>query len=206
MTRPILVLLLLLPAALAAQVVPDSGIPVPPPRSERGWAVGVTGFTGGDYQPSGLEVGLVRSLGRGRAQNVYGLIRLGSFVQDQSVLIGHTTGFFLSALFGVRTSLATLAEIGAEGEPSQYVRVVGLLEAGPEFNVHSPLPQGRWMALVAPLVGIAFGGGEGRVDQNFAFLLGPSWWIGTTTTGHLQVTLRYQMPLGGEQERPRRRR
>jgi hypothetical protein len=192
---------LLLPAALAAQGVPPADSTptpaVPPPVPGTGLTIGVTGFTGGLWQPSGFEIGLVRGLGGGPARSVYAVVRLGSFSQDQAVMFSNTTGFFSALLVGVRVPLATLAAVGAEGEPSQYVRFVGVLEAGGEANARSPLPQGSFMGVVAPLVGLSFGGGEGSVDQNFALLVGPSWWIGSATDAHFQLSLRYQIPLGG---------
>ncbi len=199
----------LVPAALAAQGVPPADtaqVPVPPPPlPATGMTIGVTGFSGGLWQPSGFELGLVHGLGRGTARATYAVVRLGSFSQDQAVLFSNTTGFFTALLVGVRAPLATIAEVGAEGEPSQYVRLVGALEAGGEWNARSPLPQGTFMGLVTPLVGLSFGGGDGRVDQNFALLVGPSWWIGSATDAHFQLSLRYQFPLGGEgRRRPRR--
>jgi len=193
MIRTLAILGLLVPSALAAQARPDSL----PPRwaaPTRGLLFGVTAFTQGQWQPSGLELGLTHA-SAGSSRSVYAMIRLGSFSQDQAVLLSQTQGFFTAMLVGVRMPLATLAEVGAEGEPSQYLRLLGVLEAGPELNVNSPLPQGNAMGVVSPLVGIGFGGGAG-LAQDFAILVGPSWFIGRTTTVHVQVTLRYQMPLG----------
>ncbi len=198
---------LAVPAALAAQDVPPADTantaPVPvTPVPANGLILGVTGFTGGLWQPSGFEIGLVHGLGGARSS--YAVLRLGSFSQDQAVLFSNTTGFFAAALFGFRVPLATIAEVGQEGEPSQYIRLVGVLETGGLAAARSPLPQGGSMAIVTPLAGISFGGGGGRIDQNFALLMGPSWWIGSTTDVHFQLSLRYQIPLGGESRRPSR--
>jgi hypothetical protein len=172
-------------APLRAQVAPgDEDRP-------RGLIIGVTGFTGGTWQPSGVEVGLFRPVGQAPGRSLSAMVRLGSFVQDQAVIYGRTTGFFVAGLAGARTPLATLAEVGTGPNPSA-VRFVGVVEVGGNLNFNSPLPQGGSMGVAAALVGIAFSSDAGRVDRGFAFLLGPAGFFGRRSTAHFQLSLRYQ--------------
>lgn len=187
MTRLLAALLLLVPVALAAQDEP----PAAPVREGGGLMAGVTGFSGGTWQPSGFEVGLLRPLGRDRAAALWGAVRLGSFVQDQAVVYGSTTGFFTALLGGARVPLFLLAEVGT-GENPSTVRIIGSVEAGAEANFNSPMPQGDYMGIGAALVGLSFGGGDGRIEQGFAILVGPALFVGRTTSTVLQVSLRYQ--------------
>jgi hypothetical protein len=148
-----------------------------------------------------VDLGLVRAAGRpGAAVGL--LLRLGSFVQDQAVLVGGTQGFF-AALFGVyRRPLADLAEVGTVRNPS-YVRLVAVAELGGSLNFNSPLPQGGAHGEAALLLGLSLGG-PGRIDDSFALLVGPAWFAGDRTTTHAQVSLRYQSSLGSR-GRPRRK-
>ena len=184
MTR-LAALLLIAPALLAAQEPRDSVMP----PARRGLVAGVTGFTGGTWQPSGLEIGVLRSLGT--ARYVSAMVRLGSFVQDQAVVYGSTTGFFTAFLVGARAPLAMLAAVGLGPDPSA-VRVVGAIEAGGEVNFRSPLPQGRAMGIAAAMIGLSFGSATGPLEQGFAVLAGPAVFFGQATTNHIQVSLRYQ--------------
>jgi hypothetical protein len=182
----LVMLALLLPSTLAAQ--------------QRGYTVGVTGFTGGAWQPSGVEVGLLRSLGSTPGQTFGVLLRVGGFVQDQAVLVGGSTGFFTSVVGVVRRPLATIAAVGSDRDLS-YARLVGVLELGLSKDFNSPLPQGDLRGTGAVLLGISFGGG-GRLDENFAILAGPAWFVGDASSTHAQVTLRFQSPVGRGPRRP----
>ncbi len=179
MTR-LAVLALIIPSVLAAQ--------------QRGYTVGVTGFTGGNWQPSGVEIGLLRAVGGTPGQTVGAMLRVGGFVQDQAVLVGGSTGFFTSVVGTFRRPLATIASVGQENDLS-YARLVGVLEVGVSKDFNSPLPQGNVRGTGAVLLGLSFGGG-GRLDQNFAILAGPAWFVGDATNTHAQVTMRFQSPLG----------
>lgn len=182
---------LLAPALLAAQEPDTTARAAGPGNPGRGIVAGVTGFTGGTWQPSGIELGLLWPLGRGGASTVSLTGRLGSFVQDQAVIYGSTQGFFTALLVGARTTLATIADVGSAENPSA-VRFVGGVEAGGEVNFNSPLPQGSTMAIGAALAGISFGSGGGGIEQGFALLFGPAVFVGKATTTHVQVSLRYQ--------------
>ncbi|MEK6610214.1 MAG: hypothetical protein AABZ35_04770 [Gemmatimonadota bacterium] len=179
MTR-LSVIACLLPSALAAQ--------------QRGFTVGVTGFTGGNWQPSGIEVGTLRAVGAAPGQSVALMLRLGGFVQDQAVLVGGSTGFFMWVIGAYRRPIVTIAAMGSERALS-YARLVGVLELGISKDFNSPLPQGAARGTGAVLFGISFGGG-GRIDENFAILAGPALFVGDASSAHAQVTMRFQSPLG----------
>lgn len=185
MTR-LALLALLVPSALAAQ--------------QRGYTVGVTGFTGGSWQPSGIEIGLLRAVGGTPGQSVGAMLRVGGFVQDQAVLVGGSTGFFTSVVGIYRRPLVTFAAVGQENDLS-YARLIGVLEAGVSKDFNSPLPQGNVRGTGAALLGVSFGGG-GRLDESFAVLAGPAWFVGDATSTHAQVTLRFQSPLGRRRAGP----
>ena len=174
------VLALLIPSALAAQ--------------QRGFTVGVTGFTGGDWQPSGVEIGLLRAVGGTPGQSLGAMLCVGGFVQDQAVLVGGSTGFFMSVVGTFRRPLVTLASVGQETNLS-YARLVGVLELGVSKDFNSPLPQGNVRGTGAALLGLSFGG-DGRLDESFAILAGPAWFVGDATNTHAQVTMRFQSALG----------
>lgn len=178
---------LLLPSLLTAQ----DADPLGSRDNGRGILIGVTGFTGGDWQPSGVDIGLIRGLGRGEGSSVSLGIRAGSFVQDDGVVYGRTTGFYAGAIVGLRTPLATIADVGTGPNPSA-IRLVAVAEGGGLVTYNSPMPQGGAMGSVAALLGISFSNGPGRIDRGFALLAGPAWFFGKTTTGHVQVSLRYQ--------------
>ena len=193
MTR-LAALLLIAPALLAAQEPRDSVMP----PARRGLVAGVTGFTGGTWQPSGLEIGVLRSLGT--ARYVSAMVRLGSFVQDQAVLIGGSQGFFVTALLGVRRPVANLAMVGTDRDPS-WVRLVAAPELGVSAGIDSPLPEGGYWGTGALLFGLSFGGDQ-RIDENFAILAGPAVFAGKAGANlHVQVSLRYQTSSGGTRRR-----
>lgn len=161
----------------------------------RGWAVGVTGFTGGLWQPSGVDVSLLRAVGSPARHDVAAFgVRVGAFVQDQAVLVGGSQGIYVTALLGLRRPLLNLAMVGTERNPS-WVRLVAAPEVGLSVGANSPLPQGGWWGSGALLLGVSFGSDQ-RVEENFTILAGPALFAGEGgTDGHAQVTLRYQAPL-----------
>jgi hypothetical protein len=192
----ILLAALALPSIVAAQELPTYAAP-----ASRGFAIGVTGFTGGNWQPSGVDVALLRPLGAPASHGVVSLgVRLGSFVQDQAVLIGGSKGFFITALLGVRRPIANLAMVGTERDPN-WVRLVAAPELGVSAGIDSPLPEGGYWGTGALLFGLSFGGDQ-RIDENFAILVGPAGFAGKDGANlHLQVTLRYQTSSGGTRRR-----
>ena len=161
---------------------------------ERGYTVGVTGYTGGDWQPSAVEIGLMRAVGGTPGQTAAVMLRLGSFVQDQAVLVGGTTGFFTSVVGVYRRPILTIAAMGSERALS-YARMVGVLELGASKDFNSPLPQGGVRGTGALLIGFSFGGG-GRIEESFAILGGPAIFVGDSSSTHAQFTMRFQSPLG----------
>jgi hypothetical protein len=157
--------------------------------------VGATAFAGGTWQPSGIELGLTRRSGRGGGESLGLMLRLGSFVQDQAVIVGTTTGFFLWGLGTWRRDLADLLRIGSELNPT-FLRLVGSVEAGGAGNFNSPLPQGGAMASLAGLLGFSYGL-EDEEGGSFTILAGPAVFAGRRTTVHTQVTLRFHSRLRG---------
>lgn len=172
-------LALFVPSVLAAQ--------------QSGYTVGVTGFTGGDWQPSGVEIGLMRAVGAAPGQAAALMLRVGSFVQDQAVLVGGSTGFFTSVLGAFRRPIATLAIVGSERHPA-YLRLLAVAELGASKDFNSPLPQGGFRGTAALLFGFSFGS-AGRIDESFALLAGPALFVGDASSSHAQVTMRFQSPL-----------
>lgn len=162
--------------------------------AQRGYTIGVTGFTGGSWQPSGVEAGLVRSAGGASGREVGAMLRLGGFVQDQAVLIGGSQGFFVQLLGMYRQPITTLAMVGSDRNPS-YVRLIGVIEGGPSGDINPPAPQTRnYHVSIAALLGFSFGDAR-LVDEGFSVLAGPAQFVGGTSTLHAQVSLRFQAPL-----------
>jgi len=191
---------LVLPRALAAQQGPR-GRPTPPWEdslpvdSDRGTALGVTTYSGGDWQPSGVD-GQMTWRTRGLPVASVGLgVRLGSFVQNQAVWIGGSQGFFAAAVGSARRPLANLVAVGSESYPS-YLRAELILEGAAAVNFNSPLPQGGANGILAAMLGFSFGG-RYPMDQSFVVALGPAWFVGKTSDWRMQVSFRMQMPRGG---------
>lgn len=156
------------------------------------WVGGVTTFTRGDYQPSGVEFGYgVRTHGLPVGAVTIG-VRAGSFVQNQAVLIGRTQGFFTAAVGSLRFPLTNVAAVGNENDLS-YLKLEFLLEGAAALNFNTPMPQGRTSAVVAPLLVITFGG-RGVLDQGFSIVAGPAYFVGAVSEWHTQVSLRFQNP------------
>lgn len=195
MTR-ILLAVIVLPSLLAAQELPTFDA-----RAGRGFSIGVTGFTGGSWQPSGVDVAVLRPFGAPASHGVVSLgARLGSFVQDQAVLIGGSQGFFVTVLLGARRPVANLAMVGTDRDPN-WVRLVAAPELGVSAGIDSPLPEGGYWGTGALLFGLSFGGDQ-RIDENFAILAGPAVFAGKAGANlHLQVSLRYQTSSGGTRRR-----
>ncbi len=205
MRRVLLALLLAaaLPAALAAQMGPggrrmgnrgleDEPADTTPSNATRGWYAGVTTFSGGTWQPSGLDVGMVWRT-PGLPFSTLGLgLRAGSFIQNQAVLIGSTKGFFIGLVGSARLPIATLMMVGSERNPA-YVRLEGLLDVVGSWNIDSPMAQGKFSVLGAPLAAITVGG-RGPMDQTVMILVGPAWFGPTGSEWQMQVGLRFAMP------------
>ena len=203
-------LLAVLPAALAAQVGPGGrrgGRPGPdeqpadtlPSNATRGFQVGMTTYSGGDFQPSGVDVGLVwRTKGLPFSTVSLGL-RAGSFIQNQAVLIGSTRGFFLALLGSARLPVATLWMVGSERNPTM-VRLEAVFDLAGSWNANTPMAQGTFSVVAAPLAALSIGG-RGPMDQSFLLLVGPAWFGPKSPEWHPQVSLRFTQPLGDRSAR-----
>jgi len=197
----LLALLLALPVTLEAQAGPGDRRPPSrfdeardsvPVNARSAWVFGVTTFTGGDYQPSGVDAALAfRTSGLPFKAVGIGL-RLGSFMQNQAVAIGRSLGYFAAAVANLRRPLVTLATVGSEDNPT-YLKLELILEGVASLAANSPMPQGAVSGIIAPLLAISIGS-SGVLDQGQSLVFGPAWFVGEKAEWHLQVGLRFQMP------------
>lgn len=205
----LLALLVLVPATLVAQRGPGDRGPrrgfadeeqdTVPSNATRGYQFGVTTFAGGAWQPSGVEGQLLfRTDGMPFTSVGVGL-RLGSFIQNQAVLIGGTQGFFGALVANVRVPLAQLWMVGSDRNPT-YVRIEAVPEAVASLNAHSPMAQGSAALIGSMLLGITIGG-RGPMDQSFLLLAGPAWFGPRGSEWHAQVSMRFTAPVGGRSSR-----
>ena len=197
--RRLLPLLLCVPSVLAAQREPGrrpepfySDTAGPPAR--RAYTIGVLGYTGGTWQPSGVEIAALWRLGRESPLSAGPTLALGSFVQDQAVLLGRSRGFFAALGVTARDALLDLIAVGSERSPAEIrLEVAADLAWSVDFN--SPLPQGKWDVRAALLPGITFGS-EDALGNSIGVFYGPSALIGrSTTTTHGEFVLRFRMPI-----------
>jgi len=197
----LLALLAVLPVTLEAQAGPGDRRPPSrfdepedsvPMNARRAYVFGVTTFTGGAYQPSGVDATLAfRTDGLPFKAAGIGL-RLGSYIQNQAVLIGRSQGYFAAAVANLRRPLVTLATVGSEDYPT-YLKLELILEGVASFATNSPMPQGNVSGILAPLLAISFGN-RGILDQGLSLVLGPAWFVGKTADWHPQLSFRFQMP------------
>jgi hypothetical protein len=197
----LLALLLALPVTLEAQAGPGDRRPPSrfdeardsvPVNARSAWVFGVTTFTGGDYQPSGVDAALAfRTSGLPFKAVGIGL-RLGSFMQNQAVAIGRSQGYFAAAVANLRRPLVTLATVGSEDNPT-YLKLELILEGVASLAANSPMPQGAVSGIIAPLLAISIGS-SGVLDQGQSLVFGPAWFVGEKAEWHLQVGFRFQMP------------
>jgi hypothetical protein len=163
-----------------------------PSTATRGYQFGITTFGGGTWQPSGVDAGI---LFRGTGPfATFGLgIRAGNFIQNQAVLVGGSQGFFLGAAANARLPLVTLFKVGLGRYPT-LVRLDLVPEVVGEWNVHSPMDQGRFSVIASSLLGISIGG-QGPMDQTFLVLVGPAWMGPSPGEWQAQVSMRFTSPL-----------
>jgi hypothetical protein len=206
----LLTLLALVPATLVAQRGPGGGRgprrgfdeeqqDTLPSTATRGYQFGVTTFAGGTWQPSGVEGQLLfRTDGMPFSSVGIGL-RLGSFIQNQAVLIGGTQGFFAALVANMRLRLLTLWMVGSERNPT-FVKLEVVPEAVASLNANSPMAQGSTALIGSALLGVTIGG-RGPMDQTFLLLAGPAWFGPKASEWHAQVSLRFTAPIGGRPSR-----
>jgi hypothetical protein len=197
----LLAALFVAPAALEAQAGPGDRRPPSrfdeardsvPVNARSAWVFGVTTFTRGDYQPSGVEATLAfRTSGLPFKAVAVGL-RLGSFIQNQAVLIGRTKGYFAAGVANVRRPLVTLATVGSGDNPT-FIKLELILEGVASLAANSPMPQGNLSGILAPLLAISIGN-NGVLDQGQSLVIGPAWFVGKTAEWHPQVSFRFQLP------------
>jgi hypothetical protein len=198
--RRVLLLLLCVPSVLVAQREPGRGRPGPfdedtaGPPARRAYTVSVVGYTGGIWQPSGAEFAALWRLGRRSRFSAGASLALGSFVQDQAVLLGRSRGFFTALGVTVRDALLDLISVGSERSPAE-IRLEVSADLAWSADFDSPLPQGKWDVRAALLPGITFGS-EDPLGNSIGIYYGPSALMGrSTTTTHGEFLLRFRLPL-----------
>ena len=200
--RRLLFVLLWVPSVLAAQKDPTEGPGRRPgmadqdtvlPPATRAYGIGVLGYSGGAWQPSGLEVALLWRLGQHASTSAGAVVTLGTFVQDQAVLFGSTQGFFVTLGATLRRPIVSLLEAGSERSPGS-LKLEASLDLAGTADINSPLPQGPWGARAAALLGFTFGGDD-PLGQSVGIFFGPALLIGRTATTHGEIALRMRMPF-----------
>jgi hypothetical protein len=197
----LLAALFVAPAALEAQAGPGDRRPPSrfgeaedsvPVNARSAWVFGVTTFTRGNYQPSGVDAALAFRT-QGMPFKAVGIgLRLGGFMQNQAVAIGRSQGYFAAVVANVRRPLVTLAKVGSEDHPT-YLKLELILEGVASLAANSPMPQGAVSGIFAPLLAISIGN-RGVLDQGQSLVIGPAWFVGKTAELHPQVSFRFQLP------------
>jgi hypothetical protein len=162
------------------------------PGPSRAYSVGVVGYTGGDWQPSGFEVGMLWRLSARAGTSAGAWMALGSFTQSNAIYFAQSRGFFAALGLTLRQPVVTLLEMGSESRPS-YVRLETALEAGASRDFDSPLAQGPWDFRGALLAGLSIGS-RTPLGQSFSIMYGPAVLTGRATTTHGQFVLRIRLP------------
>jgi len=196
--KRLLILAMFIPAALQAQRGPygrrgpfdEDTLAGAGPR--RAYSIGVFGYTGGDWEPSGLDFAMLWRVSEhaGTAAGVW--LALGSFTQANAIYFGQSRGFFTALGLTVRQPIATLLEMGSERTPS-YVRIETTLDGGASRDFNSPLAQGPWDFRAALMVGISLGS-RVPLGQSFSIMYGPAVLMGHATTTHGEFALRVRLP------------
>jgi hypothetical protein len=200
--RRLLFLLLLTPSVLVAQKEPGEGPRRQPglfdqdttlPAATRAYSIGILGYTGGTWQPSGLEVSLLWRLSQHAGTSAGATLSLGSFVQDQAVLFGRSQGFFVTLGATIRQPILDIASVGSERNPAS-LKLEASADLAGAADIHTPLPQGPWGARAAALLGLAFGSAD-PLGQSVGIFFGPAVLLGRTTSTHGEIAFRLRMPL-----------
>jgi hypothetical protein len=203
--KRLLFVLVFAPSVLAAQKDPGEGgagprrhpglfeqdTTLPPPT--RAYSIGILGYSGGTWQPSGLEVALLWRLSQHATTSAGATVSLGSFVQDQAVLFGRTQGFFVTLGATLRQPIVDIASVGSERNPASLTLEAAADLAG-AADIHSPLPQGPWGVRAAALLGLGFGSTD-PLGQSVGLFFGPALLLGRTATTHGEIVFRLRVPL-----------
>jgi len=194
-------LLLFAPSALVAQGEPGEGPHRHPglfeqdttlPAASRAYSLGILSYTGGSWQPSGVEAALLWRLGHSPTA-VGATLALGSFVQDQAVLLGQSQGFFVTLGATLRQPIVDIASVGSERNPAS-VKLEASFDVAGTADIHSPLPQGPWGARASAMLGLAFGSAD-ALGQSVGLFFGPAVLVGRRTTSHGEIAFRMRMPV-----------
>ena len=196
--KRLLFLAMFVPSALLAQRGPfDRPRPFDQDTAgagpSRAYSIGMVDYTGGQWQPSGLEFAMLWRLGAHASTAVGPWIALGSFTQANDIAFGASRGFFTAIGVTLRQPIVSLLEMGSERSPS-LVRLETALEAGWSKDFNSPLAQGPSDFRAGLLAGISLGS-RMPLGASFSLMLGPAVLMGRTTTTHGQLVLRVRLPV-----------
>ncbi len=163
------------------------------PPATRAYSIGILSYTGGTWQPSGLELALLWRLSRRATTSVGATLSLGSFVQDQAVLFGQSQGFFVTLGATLRQPIVDIASVGSESNPAS-LRLEASADLAGAADIHTPLPQGPWGARAAAMLGLSFGGPD-PLGQSVGIFFGPALLLGRQATTRGEIAFRLRMPL-----------
>ena len=124
--------------------------------------------------------------------------RLGTFI-DEGAILGGSRGIVFAPTIALRSSTATLAELGND-EGATVIGFDVTLEGSAYLASSSPLPQGSHWAAVALLPGLRAGSGDG---VRYGLVIGPTAFFanGKSTVRGL-LGLRIEAPLARRERRP----
>ena len=200
--KRLLALLLFVPSVLAAQKDSSAAPRRHPgffeqdttmPPATRAYSIGIISYTGGTWQPSGIEFAMLWRLGQHAGTSAGASLAVGSFVQDQAVLFGRSQGFFVTLGATLRQPIVDIASVGTESNPAS-LRLEGSADIAGTADIHTPLVQGPWGARAAAMLGLSFGGKD-PLGQSVGLFFGPAVLLGRAATVHGELAFRLRMPL-----------
>jgi len=152
--------------------------------------LGFVATLGSGWQIEGADVGLARHVRFGPFRTIGVGARLAGFV-DEGAIFGGTKGFVSGLSLVARTGRSQLAELG---DPTN-VTTFGVdltFEASGYLAANSPLSVGSQWVAFSVLPGLRFGNPGGG---QFTFIVGPTAFVGRTTSVRALLSLRYDTPL-----------
>jgi hypothetical protein len=167
------------------------------PRNAIGFGFAAT--LGSGWQIEGGDISYVHRY-RGGTIGAFSIgARIGTFI-DEAAILGGSRGIVFAPTLALRSSSASLAQLGDE----QSGTTIGFdvtLEASGYVASSSPLAQGSHWGAVALLPGIRAGSGEGGV--RYGLVIGPTAFIGShSTTVRGLLGFRIEAPLARRERRP----
>jgi len=163
------------------------------PAARRAYSLGIIGYTGGTWQPSGIEFAMLWRLGQHASTSAGASLSVGSFVQDQAVLFGQSQGFFVTLGATLRQPIVDIAYVGSDRYPAS-LKLEASADVAGTADMHTPLPQGPWGGRADVMLGLAFGGSD-PLGQSVGLFFGPAVLLGKTTTAHGLIAFRIRFPI-----------